>query len=400
MKYQTYLFTGLIIGVLFLGMHVTLAEDIGSITQNQLNTNYPTNLINQDPKTQAEVNAIIDAYINQNFKETYYTEKSSVGEIKLIVKNKYLFTKQKIDFSSVNYHIDKSFKFEGAQYTWKIRKGDQVILEISDINKSNFFYNFPEAGLYQIEVAVNSGGNIKTGSINLDVFDKTSLDYRPLNPGRGDTISVATEIPVDQYIIEWKIDNNIVETNSNTISFPENKGYGQKYIVEAIARDRQTGYTKYYGTAEIEIKKPEIRVSLVNSKNNTPIEFADEINITESTSLIISSNVDNINQSAKLSYSYRINNQIQDGTGNSLTLDVDPNQSYQVDIVAKDTQGDTSVLKSFVINKDKLSLDASLANTVKESNFFSNDRYIGLGILVVAGVIVIVMTKHSKLVRH
>jgi len=175
---------------------IVIAQDI-----NRDNLVSSVNSVNNDPKTQDEANAIIDVYIKQIFADSYYTDKSSIGEIKLVIKNKYLYTKQKIDFATVNYHIDQNFRFEGAEYTWRIKKGDKVIIELKDINKSAFFYEFVESGTYQVEVAVNSAGNIKKGNIVLDIYNKLSLDYRPLNPGKGDNIAVSTELPVSQYAI-------------------------------------------------------------------------------------------------------------------------------------------------------------------------------------------------------
>lgn len=356
--------------------------------------------INNDPKTQDEANALIDTYIKQSFADSYYTDKSSIGEIKLVIKNKYLYTKQKIDFATVNYHIDKNFRFDGAEYTWRIKKGDKVLMELKDINKSAFFYDFTESGTYQIEVSVNSSGVIKTGSINLDIYNKLSLDYRPLNPGKGDNITVSTDLPVAQYAIEWKIDGQTVEQNNNKITFTENKGYNKNYVIQALARDRLSGYIKYYGSNTIEIKEPEIRVSLVNNKSNAPIDFSDEININEEMKLLISSDVLYVSQNAKLSYTYRINDKVKEGTGNSITLDIDPNQSYKVDIVVTDTSGkDASAIKSFIINKDKTLNPALAANLSKGSrlDYFKNDRYLGLGLLLVMGVMIMIMSNHSSL---
>ncbi len=244
---------------------------------------------------------------------------------------------------------------------------------------------------------------VKTGTITLDVFDKVSLDYRPLNPGKGDVITVATELPISQYAIEWKIDGQSAPSTGNTITFTENKGYGQSYTIEAIAKDKNSGYTKYYGNAIIQIQEPQIRVSLVNSQDRTPIEFADEITISEAMQLLISSDIDNINQNAKLSYIYRINDIVQEGTGNSLMLDIDPNKSYKVDIVVKDMNGEGNATKSFIINKDKgasLPVDASLvSSTLDRFSFLNNDRYRGLGALIVISGIVFVMVKQSTLVK-
>lgn len=356
--------------------------------------------INNDPKTQDEANALIDTYIKQSFADSYYTDKSSIGEIKLVIKNKYLYTKQKIDFSTVNYHIDKNFRFEGAEYTWRVKKGDKVLIELKDVNKSAFFYDFTESGTYQIEVSVNSSGVIKTGSINLDIYNKLSLDYRPLNPGKGDNITVSTDLPVAQYAIEWKIDGQTVEQNNNKITFTENKGYNKNYVIQALARDRLSGYIKYYGSNTIEIKEPEIRVSLVNSKSNAPIDFSDEININEEMKLLISSDVLYASQSSKLAYTYRINDKIQEGTGNSLVLDIDPNQYYKVDIVAVDkSKQNASAIKSFIINKDKKSNPDLGANLAKASrlDYFKNDRYLGLGLLSIMAVMIMVMSGHSQL---
>lgn len=376
-----------------------------SLAQTTDNTNAITstpnlvNSINTDPKTQDEANALIDAYIKQSFANSYYTDKSSTGEIKLVIKNKYLFTKQKIDFATVNYHIDNNFRFDGAEYTWRIKKGDKVIIEVKDINKASFFYEFIESGTYQVEVILNSAGTIKTGSISLDIYNKLSLDYRPLNPGKSDIINISTELPSSQYAIEWKVDGKTVETNNNKITFTENKGYKQNYFIEAIARDRLSGYIKYYGNTIIEIKEPEIRVSLVNNKSNSPIDFSDELNISEAIQLLISSDVLNSSQNAKLAYTYRINDKVQEGTGNSLVLDIDPSQSYKVDIVVKDTNAkDIASIKSFIINKDKVStpVDANLAK-VSRLDYFKNDRYLGLGLLLIMGVMIMVMSNHSQL---
>jgi hypothetical protein len=370
---------------------------LNPVIAQELSTNSPESLITRDPSTQEEANKLIDALIKQSFANNYYTDKSSTGEIKLVIKNKYLFTKQKIDFSTINYHIDKSFVFDRAEYTWIIKKGDKVIIELKDINKNNFFYEFTESGSYQIEVAVNSAGVVKTGSINLDIYNKLSLDYRPLNPGKSDVINISTELPVSQYSIEWKVDGEVIETNNNKITFTENKGYKQSYFIEAIARDRLSGYIKYYGNTTINIKEPEIRVSLVNNKNNSPIDFSEEININDPIQILISSDVLNSSQNSKLSYTYRINDKVQDGTGNSLTLDIDPNQSYKVDILAKDSnEKDANAVKSFIINKDKITtpIDANLSK-VGRLDYFKNDRYLGLAILSIIGVMIIVMSSHS-----
>jgi len=400
MRYQNLILVViLIIALNLLNFDFIIAQDLGSITRDQLNTSYPEGLITREPTTQEEANTLIDALVKQSFADSYYTDKSSRGEIKLVIKNKYLFTRQRIDFSTVNYHIDKNFRFDGAEYTWRIKKGDKVFMELKDINKSAFFYEFTESGTYQVEVAVNSSGVIKTGSIVLDIYNKLSLDYRPLNPGKSDVITVATELPVSQYAIEWKVDGETVETNNNKITFTENKGYKNSYFIESIARDRLSGYIKYYGNTTIEIKEPEIRVSLVNNKNNAPIDFSDEINISESIQLLISSDVLNSSQNAKLSYTYRINDKVQDGTGNSLVLDIDPNQSYKVDIITIDNnQKDVAATKSFIINKDKIAtpLDANLSKASR-LDYFKNDRYLGLGLLSIMGVIIMVMSSHSQL---
>jgi len=400
MRYQNLILVViLIIALNLLNFDFIIAQDLGSITRDQLNTSYPEGLITREPTTQEEANTLIDALVKQSFADSYYTDKSSTGEIKLVIKNKYLFTRQRIDFSTVNYHIDKNFRFDGAEYTWRIKKGDKVFMELKDINKSAFFYEFTESGTYQVEVAVNSSGVIKTGSIVLDIYNKLSLDYRPLNPGKSDVITVATELPVSQYAIEWKVDGETVETNNNKITFTENKGYKNSYFIESIARDRLSGYIKYYGNTTIEIKEPEIRVSLVNNKNNAPIDFSDEINISESIQLLISSDVLNSSQNAKLSYTYRINDKVQDGTGNSLVLDIDPNQSYKVDIITIDNnQKDVAATKSFIINKDKIAtpLDANLSKASR-LDYFKNDRYLGLGLLSIMGVIIMVMSSHSQL---
>ncbi len=399
MKYRNIIIIILIAIINLTVTSLAIAQTDTTIDSTATNTPNLANSINNDPKTQDEANALIDAYIKQSFADSYYTDKSSTGEIKLVIKNKYLFTRQKIDFATVNYHIDKSFRFDGAEYTWRIKRGDKVIIELKDINKSAFFYDFTESGTYQIEVAVNSSGVIKTGSIVLDIYNKLSLDYRPLNPGKGDIITATTELPISQYAIEWKVDGETVETNNNKITFTENKGYKQSYFIEAIARDRLSGYIKYYGNNTIEIKEPEIRVSLVNNKNNSPIDFSEEINISESIQLLISSDVLNSSQNAKLSYTYRINDKVQEGNSNSLVLDIDPNQSYKVDIVVKDANGkDAPAIKSFIINKDKTStpVDANLAKASR-LDYFKNDRYLGLGILSIMGVMIIVMSNHSKL---
>ncbi|MEX0597761.1 MAG: hypothetical protein WD512_14815 [Candidatus Paceibacterota bacterium] len=248
---------------------------------------------------------------------------------------------------------------------------------------------------------MNSAGIVKTGSISLDIYNKLSLDYRPLNPGKSDTITLSTELPVSQYAIEWKIDGETIETNNNKIVFTENKGYKQSYFIETIARDRFSGFIKYYGNTNIEIKEPEIRVSLVNNKNNSPIDFAEELNITDPIQVLISSDTLNSSQNSKLAYIYRINDKVQEGNGNSVTLDIDPNQSYKIDILARDTnEKDATAIKSFVINKNKITppIDANLSKTSR-LDYFKNDRYLGLGLLSIIGVMIMVMSSHSVLYK-
>jgi len=376
---------------------IAQAVDQSTIISDQLNTTYPTELITQNPQTQQDANLLIDSYIKKNFDSVYYTERSSIGEIKMIIKNKYLFTRQNIDFTAIKYHIDKSFIFDGALYTWTVKKGDSIIGQISSNNKENFFYNFNESGIYQVEVTVNSNGVIKTGSMTIDVFDKISLDYRPFNPGKGDTIVVVTELPVSQYNIEWKLDGRTVENSSNQLTFVESKGYNQSYNIEAIAKDRFTGFTKYYGVATIEIKEPSIRFSVVNSQDNIPIPYEDNITIDTAQSILISADLDNINQDARLSYVYRINDEIQSSNGNSLLMDIDPNQGYTIDVIVTDESTGDTITNRFTINGGKsLPIEANLSDNSRILAFIQNDRYSGIMILGIIGVLLTVLSIKSR----
>ncbi|MEX0597762.1 MAG: hypothetical protein WD512_14820 [Candidatus Paceibacterota bacterium] len=141
MKYRKIIIISVLaVTINLFGIGWLSAQD-NSTLSNPNNINLES-AISNEPKTQDEANLLIDALIKQSFADSYYTDKSSTGEIKLVIKNKYLFTKQKIDFSTINYHIDKSFIFDRAEYTWRIKKGDKVVLELKDINKSSFFYDF------------------------------------------------------------------------------------------------------------------------------------------------------------------------------------------------------------------------------------------------------------------
>lgn len=341
------------------------------------------------PTSQEEANLLVDEYIFKNFRDVYYTETQSVGEIKLIIQDKYLFTNQDIDFSVVQYHIDRSFVFDGATYTWRVLRGDQEIFTLTDVDKTAFFYNFSEAGTYQVEVSVDSGVSTKTGTFDIEVFDKVAIDYRPLNPAAGDVISLSTEYSGADSIVNWTVDGESVATDRPELTFREFKGVGESYQVEVVIRDRASGLTQYYGATTIEIQAPDIRFTLFDETLGLPLDYQESLRIEDLKDIVISGEADNFNQEARLQYTYRVNGSVVEHEGNALRLSVDPNTSYKIDLVIDDLNSDQIVTKGFVINESKQDLAANLDQEA-DRMFLMSDRYWGLlifGIIAVLGIV-------------
>ena len=67
-------------------LNISTAQELDAVNDVQPNTNSPESLLKREPTTQEEANIAIDSIIKNSFTDSYYTDKSSVGEIKLVIK--------------------------------------------------------------------------------------------------------------------------------------------------------------------------------------------------------------------------------------------------------------------------------------------------------------------------
>lgn len=348
--------------------------------------------------SQEELNTFIDEYLKDSiYKDTLYTDTESIGDIKILIKNKYLFLNEPIDIEIFKINLDQSLSFDKAKYTFTITQGDKILESKENLDTSKFQYTFTQLGKYQIKVRVTfDNGKTKEGFIPIEMVDKISLDYTPLSPASGDKIEVTVPyIDKKDDIIEWTVNGEKVDLIGNKLEFLENKGVGSEYIIRAIIKDSLTKVTKYYGQANITINKPVLKVDANNlSDNNLPLDV-NNLKISTESEIEFVSNVNNVSTNTKLTYIYRVNEDIIKGNKEKFTLKVDPNKFYKIYITVIDANKTLFLDKTILINKNLEDLESEILEDKSQKNNPFWDRYIGLVVLILVGAGGIYMSKHS-----
>jgi len=412
-SYKFIIFLSLILSTLFYSKTV-LANDVtdqllkllteakseiekgsNSNTTTPLNTNLDTT--NEEFQTQEELNLFIDEYLKESvYKDTFYTDSESIGDVKILIKNKYLFLNEPIDISIFKISLDPTLDFDKAKYTFSITQGDKILETKENLDTPEFQYTFRELGKYQIRVKVTfPNGQIREGFIPIEMIDEISLDYTPLSPAAGDKIEVTVPyIDKKDDIIDWTVNGEPVDIIGNKLEFLENKGVGSEYIIQAIVKDSITGISKYYGKSTISIKSPVLRVDVNNlSDINLPLDI-NNLSLNNETELEFISNISNINSNTKLNYVYRVNEETITGQNEKFKLKVDPNKFYRVYITVTDSNRTLFLDKTILINKNLEALDTEENSELENKNPFL-DRYLGLVVLGFVGIGGFYMSKYA-----
>lgn len=357
-----------------------------------------------EPETQQEINTLIDNYLKAQFGDVVYTESTSIGEIKMMIRQPVLHTNEMIQFIIIPQHIDESLDFEKADYTWNVRKGDEILKTVQDQGKLMFYFDFYEPGTYQVEAEVEfEDGTKKSSLMTFDVYDPLELSFTPETPGKGDPITVQADHNFSSDTrFQWTVDGKVVEEKKDEITFQEFKGYGREYNVEVKATGKD-GSLQSLGKKIISIKAPKIDLSVIDMKREEPINFISQTRIDEPTSVRIRPKMFHFPEDAHLNYYYRVNGEIVH-KDEVFTFEVDPQQQYEVDLVVVDELSEVSARQTFTINPEQrkdsdVALAAQMSDMEKSS--YSSDpipgRYINLGLLGAILLLSFFLSRYGKI---
>lgn len=356
-----------------------------------------------EPETQEEINTLIDNYLRAQFGDIVYTESTSIGELKMMIRQPVLHTNENIQFIIIPQHIDESLDFEKADYTWKVRKGDEILKTVQDQGKLMFYFDFYNPGKYQVEAEVEFGDETKTSLMTFDVYDPLELSFTPETPGKGDAITVKADHNfVSDTQFQWTVDGTVVEQKKDQITFQEFKGYGRTYDIMVKAQGKD-GTLQSLGKKKIRIQEPEIEFSVIDMNRNEPINFISQTRIDEPTSLRIRPKISHFPEDSYFNYYYRVNGKMVQDDNEILNFDIDPEHKYTIDLVVVDELTKVSARKSFTVNPDQnkdtqVALAAQISETGEQQS--SNNipgRYINLVILGLIGVLSFFLTRYGKL---
>lgn len=362
---------------------------------------FQVDIPDNQPQSQPEAIEVLRRYIANRFGNKVYRETQSVGDLEIMIRQQFLFTNQELEFIVIPYHINKDFNFDTAEYRWRVLRGDEEIFALSEVNKQLFYFDFFNAGTYQIEVEVTDGEETYQASIPFDVYDQTDLTVNPETPAAGDTITITADYAGTEAKFQWKVDDTIVDNNSKELSFREYKGVGREYFVQLSILTPDGGRTLTAGGVVIEIPSPRIRMTMMNAETQDRIAITSQTIIEEPMTVLIQAVSDYFNKDARLEYVYRVNGKVTPVEEEGLLLEIDPERQYQVDVFVRDTlQEGSFARRELTINPqgetETNDLQASIGTEISRSQLF--ERYLGLGILGVILVLGVFLSRNGRLI--
>jgi hypothetical protein len=341
-------------------------------------------------KEQSQVNMLIDQYIDLKWKDQIYTDTKSVGDLKMIVRNKYIYPDEKVIFTLVKYLVNKSpLIFQDAKFSWTIKQGDTEIFRLKDSDKLLFYYDFEKIGNYSVEAVVKlKNGEEYRSNIDIEVVPRVNIVYTPTNPKANEKITFTSDLFVPGDSIEWYVDGTLVEKDKTKAAIQGLKGVGAKYVVEYVCR-RPDKRLRYYGKVDVYVDSPSVRLVIHNERDSKYIDFQDQITIPDKIDLLIKAETRFFSPTDDLEYFFRVNNQIIDADGAEARIKVEPDQSYRVLVYARSKKTGEQAYEDFSINDfGVMNLSANAGKLTFGDNPFRH-RWEYAFVLVVGGLFVL-----------
>ncbi len=361
---------------------------------------FEVNVPDVEPQTQSEAITLLRNYIRQRFGNTIYSETQSTGDLELVIRQRFLFTNQDLEFILIPYHINQDFDFESAEYRWRVLQGDEEIYAVNEQNKQGFDFTFTDAGLYQVEVEVVSDQDSYRTNIPFSVYDKVELSVEPETPAAGDVITITPDYSGTDAVFQWKVDDVPVRGNLKELTFTEYKGVGAEYFIQLSVLSADASRTLSAGGLILEIPSPRIRMTMINQETEERIAITSQTIIEEPITILIQSEADYFNRNARLEYVYRVNGAVTPASEDGLILDIDPNKKYEIDVIVRDILAENALARrNLTINpQGEASNNQTEGIGSERSQSEIAERYIGLGIFISIIGLGIFVSKHGRLV--
>jgi len=346
----------------------------------------------KNPEDQKGLNEIIDAYVKQAYGELFYTKTSSKGEMKILLQNKRLYQGNTLNFALVQEHVNESLDFKNASYTWTVKRGNDVVKSSNGSDKPVFQSTPKNTGPYTVHVKVHFSNNTtKTGRFPIDVYERTNIDYRPLNPGKGDSINLRPARKIKGQRIIWKLDGEVFAKNTYTPSFKEFKGHGSSYDVEVIFKDKNTDKITYYAETTINVQKPRVNLQGYNPQTDRSYTLKDSLTLDSSQELAVQARARSFPKGKSLTYIFRVDDNIkQKGAQSEFKMQINPRKKYALNVTVQAGENGEIAQQNVTINPGQSAdvLSASVSEKVPNwpnfpyRDFFVLVSIVGLGVVL------------------
>lgn len=355
------------------------AEEIQAEQEVNVN-NYLSEAVGNEPQTQQELISQLDVFLDLQFRGALYSESNSIGDLKMIIQDRFIKPNEEINFLVFEQHIDESYDFEGAEFTWTVKKGFTELFTLTEADKNTFFYTFDEVGTYGVDVVVRfPDGRELSSLITFTVLEPLTIDYQPFDIGAGDQISLFTERSIPNSEYRWIVDDTEVNTNSSEFTFQEFKGQGTVYDVQLYVRNLSTSQLTHFGAVEVKVGVPEAWIYLTDIERGVEIDYAEAVRIGKEVNLSIQIEPRGFGDDP-LEYRFRVNDQNLETDSNEVELFISPEEEYRIEVLVRNSDSSKFSVKSFVINQTDPQ-DALQANV---NNFWAEvrGRYLSLGVFL------------------
>jgi hypothetical protein len=352
-------------------------EDIQLEQEININS-YLSDTVKNQPQTQQQLIEQIDVFLDIQFQGKLFNESKSVGDLKMVIQDRFITPKKEINFLVFEQHIDTSFDFDEAEYTWTVKKGFNEIFSYTEKNKNTFFYNFAEDGSYGVDVVARfPDGRELRSLMTFAVLKPVSIDYQPFDIGAGDEITISAEREIPNSMYRWVVDGEEVNSSDSKFTFREYKGQGAVYEVKLYIRNQNTNTLTHAGEIKIEVGKPEAWIYLTDLNNGVELEYADAVRINQESTIRIQVEPRGFG-SDSLEYIFRVNGESKQSESATVDLQVRPDQEYQVEVLVRNSDGSKFSARKFVINQ--VTAQDQLQANAKKYWDEMQERYISLGI--------------------
>jgi len=346
----------------------------------------------KNPNNQEQLQKLITAYVKQNYPDIFYTKGTSTGDMQILLANTKLYQGQQLRLAVVKQHVNKALDFSNAEYTWTVKRGSKLVTTSKGQSKDTLGFTPQETGPFTVRVDVAfPNGTTKTGTLSFEVYERTNIDYRPVNPGKGDTVTLRAVRRFPDKQVTWKLDGDVFAKDTYEPSFQEHKGYGESYKVEVSVKEPETGQTIYYGTTDIRVKKPTVSVRAYNPETQRTQVVKDSLMVNNKKTLKFRVHPRSFPQGKSLNHVFRVNGDIeQEGADPEFTMDVSPTDSPTLEVATQSGDQGPVANQKVTINpddKDKLSASVSEQTGNQWPKFHSKGLLVFLSVVGLGGVL-------------